>query len=74
MKVKDIAKLFCTDKLLNNYVCINLRNDKEVIYNIGDPLSDILDNSDLAEHTVWHCWIADNVLYLDTFKPNKEQV
>lgn len=73
MKVKDIAKLFCTDKMLNNYVCINTQRG-EVIYNIGDPLEDILDNLDLGELTVWHCWIADNVLYMDTFKPKKEQV
>lgn len=64
MKVRDLCKLFCTDKKFDCTVCITIR-DEEIIFNAGDDLQDIELCGDLGDKTIEHCYVSETCLFIE---------
>lgn len=64
MKVRDLCKLFCTDKKFDCTVCITIGNE-EIIFNSGDDLKDIELCRDLGDKTIGHCYVSETCLFIE---------
>lgn len=64
MKIRDMCKLFCTDKKFDNTVCITV-NDEEIIFNTGDDLQDLELCGDLGNKTIEHCYVCETCLFIE---------
>ena len=65
MKIRDMCKLFCTDKKFDNTVYITIVNGEEILFNTGDDLQDLDLYGDLGDKTIDHCYVAETCLFIE---------
>ena len=64
MKVKDFIKPFLNKKVFETTVCITVDNE-DLIFNVGDTLTDSQFIKDLGNKTVKHSSVCKDVLFIE---------
>ena len=64
MKVKDFIKPFLNKKVFETTVCITVDNE-DLIFNVGDTLTDSQFIKDLGSKTVKHSSVCNDVLFIE---------
>lgn len=64
MKVKDFIKPFLTKKVFETTVCITV-DGEDLIFNVGDVLTDSQFIKDLGNKNVKHSSVCKDVLFIE---------
>lgn len=64
MKVKDFIRPFLSKKVFETTVCITVDNE-DLIFNVGDTLTDSQFIKDLENKTVKHSSVCKDVLFIE---------